>query len=134
MGYRAVAPTTCGTLRRVSYSALQLLSVLILSGLVSGTAVMLLPEVTLLSGLQDSASLAITSWTFYRDVLAISFVLFFGAVLVGLALVVTIPRVLNLALKPDVVYPLYGFHYWVQQTIARITNLKVFMDLFGDSS
>ena len=48
---------------------------------------------------------AFTSWTFYRDALAVSFVLFFGAVLVGLLVVVTVPRVLNLAIKPDKVYP-----------------------------
>ncbi len=132
--YRAVAPTNCGTLRRVSYSVLQLLSVLVLYGLGTGTAVMLLSEVPLLAELQNSASLAFTSWTFYRDGLAVSFVLFFGAVLAGLAIVFTVPRVLNLALKPDVVYPLYGFHYVMQRTIARMTNLKFFTSLFGDSS
>ena len=52
--------------------------------------------------------------------------LFFGAVLVGLAFVLTVPRVLNLAIEPDRVYPLYGFHYGVHRTIARMTNLKFF--------
>ena len=75
-----------------------------------------------------------TSWTFYLDALAISLVLFFGSVLVGLLVVVTVPRVLNLAIKPDKVYPLYGFHYWVHRAIARMTNIRFFDCLFGDSS
>ena len=33
---------------------------------------------------------------------------FFGAVLVGLLFVLTVPRLLNLVIKPDTVYPLYG--------------------------
>ena len=45
------------------------------------------------------------SWTFYGDALVVSFVLFFGAMLVGLLVVVTVPRLLNLAIKPDKVYP-----------------------------
>ncbi|MGH3931142.1 MAG: Pls/PosA family non-ribosomal peptide synthetase, partial [Pseudonocardiaceae bacterium] len=61
-------------------------------------------------------------------------VLFFGSVLVGLLVVVTVPRVLNLAIKPDKVYCLYGFHYWVHRAIARTTNIKFFTYLFGDSS
>jgi len=136
--YRAVAPTNCGILRRVSYSVLQLLNVLVLYGLGIDVAVILqievlqLPKASLLAGLLGP--LAFTSWTFYSEDLDISFVLFFGSVLAGLAIVFTLPRVLNLALRPNVVYPLYGFHFWVQQTIARMTNLRFFMDLFGDSS
>ena len=47
---------------------------------------------------------------------------------------VTVPRVLNLSIKPDKVYPLYGFHYSVHRAIARMTNIKFFTHLFGDSS
>ena len=54
--------------------------------------------------------------------------------LVGLLFVVTVPRLLNLAIKPDTVYPLYGFHDWVHRAIARMTNVKFFTHLFGDSS
>jgi non-ribosomal peptide synthetase-like protein len=61
-------------------------------------------------------------------------VLFFGAILVGLVFVGTVPRLLNLFIKPDKVYPLYGFHYWVQRAISRTTNRKFFTRLFGDSS
>jgi non-ribosomal peptide synthetase-like protein len=63
-----------------------------------------------------------------------SLVLFFGSTLVGLLVVVTVPRVLNLAIKPGKVYRLYGFHYAVHRTIARLTNWKFFIELLGDSS
>ena len=36
-------------------------------------------------------------WTFYVDALVVSLVLFFGALIVGLLVVFTVPRVLNLA-------------------------------------
>ena len=68
------------------------------------------------------------------DVLAVTVALFFGGLLLGLAFVLTVPRVLDRALKPDVVYPLYGWHFAVQRMIARTTNRKFYSDLFGDSS
>jgi hypothetical protein len=37
-------------------------------------------------------------------------------------------------LRPDRVHPLYGFHYSVQRAVARMTNLKFFKWLCGDSS
>ena len=61
-------------------------------------------------------------------------VLFFGSKLVALLLVFTLPRALNLMLKPDRTYQLYGFHYSVHRTISRLTNRKFFHELFGDSS
>ncbi|MGH7866967.1 MAG: Pls/PosA family non-ribosomal peptide synthetase, partial [Candidatus Dormibacteraceae bacterium] len=78
--------------------------------------------------------LALTSWTFYRDTLADSLMLYFGGILAGLVLVFTMPRVLNLTLKPDQIYPLYCFRYSLQRTISRLTNIKLFTYLFGDSS
>ena len=127
--YRTVEPAPCSTVRRVTYSALQLLRVLVLylpAGLF--TLSVLLPEIL------SSGHVALGRWTFYRDVLGISFVLFFLPVLTGLAFVLTVPRLLNRFLRPDTVYPLYGFHYAVQRTIARMTNAKFYTDLFGDSS
>ena len=46
----------------------------------------------------------------------------------------TVPRVLNLFLKPGAVYPLYGFHDRIHRMIARLTSVKFFTHLFGDSS
>jgi non-ribosomal peptide synthetase-like protein len=45
-----------------------------------------------------------------------------------------VPRLLNLFLKPGQTYVLYGFHYFLQQRIARATNSAFFNRVFGDSS
>jgi non-ribosomal peptide synthetase-like protein len=133
--YRTVDPTRCSTPRKFAYSALQLLNRLVLAGpLMIGIVVTLLAGVPLLAELMGPGRGVFTDWTLYPDMLIVSFVLFFGGVLGGLAFVLTVPRVLNLFLKPDKIYPLYGFHYWVQRTVARMTNLKFFTFLFGDSS
>ncbi len=78
--------------------------------------------------------LALNSWGFYRDTLIASSVVVFGAIAVGLIVVVTVPRLLNLALTPERVYPLYGIHYAIYRAIARLTNVKAFTRLYGDSS
>ena len=133
--YRTVEPAACSTLRRVGYAALQLLNVLAISlPLGVGALVMLVKAVPQLSAILDPATVAVTSAAFYLNALVTSLVLFFGSLVVGLLVVVTVPRVLNLAIRPDKVYRLYGFHYSLQRTIARLTNLKAFAFLFGDSS
>jgi non-ribosomal peptide synthetase-like protein len=64
----------------------------------------------------------------------VSAVLFFGAVVAGLVVLFTVPRLLSLAVRPDRVYPLYGFHYAVHRAVAGLTNIRFFPWLFGDSS
>ena len=63
-----------------------------------------------------------------------SFVLFFGSILVGLVIVTTVPRLLNLLIRPYKVYRLYGFYYGVHRWIVRLTNAKVLSNLVGDTS
>jgi non-ribosomal peptide synthetase-like protein len=41
---------------------------------------------------------------------------------------------LNLLIRPNKVYRLYGFHYGVHRWIVRLTNAKVLSNLVGDSS
>ncbi|MGH3900157.1 MAG: Pls/PosA family non-ribosomal peptide synthetase, partial [Pseudonocardiaceae bacterium] len=132
--YRTVAPARCGTLRRVLYSAGQVLTGLILAGpLGLAIVVPLLAKVPLLADVLGPGH-SLATWAFYRNVLVISLLLFFGGMLLGLVVVATVPRVLSLAIKPDTVYPLYGIRYWVQQMITRLTNSKFHLRLFGDSS
>ena len=133
--YRNVEPAVCGRLRRVSYSTLQLLKML---GLYAPLAIGLL-DVILSAKPLVTAGLAagpvdFTHAVFYRDALAASLLLYFGAILVGFLFVVTVPRMLNLAVQPDRTYRLYGFRYSVHRTIARVTNIRFFTYLFGDSS
>ena len=77
--YRTVEPAACGTLRRVGYTALQLLNVLALYlPLAFGGLIMLLKAVPALSGLLDPATVVVTTRGFYVDTLVISLVLYFG--------------------------------------------------------
>ncbi|MDQ2707845.1 MAG: AMP-binding protein [Actinomycetota bacterium] len=133
--YRTVAPARCGAMRRTIYAILMLLRLFLLYlPLVFGGAVALLASIPQLPALLDPTTVAFTSWTFYLNALIASFVLYFGALLGGLLLVCTVPRVLNRVIRPDRVYCLYGVHYWVHRVIGRMTNVKLFTELFGDSS
>src|SRR5439155_9369453 len=45
-----------------------------------------------------------------------------------------VPRALNVFIKPDTVYPLYGFRYTVYKIIVGLSRMRFFPLLFGDSS
>jgi non-ribosomal peptide synthetase-like protein len=133
--YRTVDRTDCGTVRRACYISMQLLQVLFLYlPLTIGGVSLLLTTFPKLDGTLDSASLGLTSWTIFRDALVASFVLCFGAVLVGLVFVGTVPRMLALAITPDKTYRLYGLRYSLHRMITRLTNSHFLTYLFGDSS
>ncbi|NMR31190.1 amino acid adenylation domain-containing protein [Arthrobacter sp. SF27] len=127
--YRTVEPASCTTRRRVIYSLLQLFNrfVLVVPAGLIGLA-MLLPDYL------ESQHLQLDNPRFYLDVLASTVVLFATGLLTGLVIAFTVPRLLNLALKPDTVYPLYGVHFTIQRMIAGMTNVKLYRDIFGDSS
>jgi non-ribosomal peptide synthetase-like protein len=133
--FRAIGPADCGTSRRVVYSLLQLVTSLVLTVPVAiGGLALLLVTFPQLGDVLDSGSLQLTSATLYYELLIGSFVLLFGSLLVGLLVVSTVPRVLDRAITPGRVYPLYGFHYSIHRAIARLTNVKPLIKLFGDSS
>lgn len=77
---------------------------------------------------------ALTLSELVSDALVLSLVLFLGFITLGLAALCTLPRLLSLAVRPDRVYPLYGFPYAVHRATAQMTNIKFFAWLFGDSS
>jgi non-ribosomal peptide synthetase-like protein len=133
--YRRVAAADSNRVRKIGYTVLQLLSLLLVGlPLAIGGAVVLFLQVPQLGTLLAPGPMAFTTLTFYRDAAAASAVLFVGLLIVGLLLLVVAPRLLNLAITPDKVYRLYGFHYWAHKTITALTNLKFFPYLFGDSS
>jgi non-ribosomal peptide synthetase-like protein len=135
LNYLRVAPARCGMLRRVSFCAITLLLLLFLYlPLLEGGIYVLLSVVPPLEKLVDPTMDAVQSGGLYLDALIYSLALFFGAALVGLLFVVTVPRVVNLFIKPDRVYPLYGFHYRIHRAITSMTSIKFFTHLFGDSS
>jgi non-ribosomal peptide synthetase-like protein len=75
-----------------------------------------------------------TSGGLYLEALVGSGVVLFGGALLGVVLVVTLPRLLNLAVRPDRTYPLYGARFSAQRMVAVLTNIKFFKNVLGDSS
>ncbi|MFJ8199423.1 Pls/PosA family non-ribosomal peptide synthetase [Streptomyces sp. NPDC096152] len=133
--YVRVAPARCGTLRRAGFGLFSLVQMLFLYlPLTVGGLYMIATGVPAFGRWLNREGAGVSSAEFLLDALAVSALLYFGAVVVGLAVLLTVPRLLNLVITPDKVYPLYGFHYGAHRTIARMTNLKFFAWLFGDSS
>jgi non-ribosomal peptide synthetase-like protein len=139
VNYLRVAPAPCSTLRRAGYAAFTLIAILFLwAPLLQLGLSLLYFEVSSLIEVLDpsvqSSTGVLTMQGHLIGALAFSVVLFFGAVLVGLLAVGTVPRVLSVFIKPDTVYPLYGFHYAVHRVIAGLGRMKFYGILFGDSS
>src|SRR2546421_1645581 len=138
VNYLRVAPARCGTLRRASFCAFTLLFVCLLYlPLMQGSLELLLAVAPSLGKVLDPTVPSVDALplqALFIGALVISLIFFFGLVLVGPVVVVTGPRVLNRLLKPDTVYPLYGFHDRVHRVSARITTIRFFLHLFGDSS
>src|SRR5216117_695919 len=135
VNYVKVPPARCGTLRRAAYSAAALLVVLLLYlPLVQVGFSLATVAASSLAEVLDPSARAGTVWGLVIEALLFSLVLFCGLELVGLLLTVAVPRVLNAFIKPDTVYPLYGFHDAAHRAIARIGNLRFFTYLFGDSA
>jgi non-ribosomal peptide synthetase-like protein len=115
--YGGVEPLACGTTRKVAYSLVQLLGIVALR----------LPLTIGLTALVVSGLAGLSALVF-------SLVFFAGSILTSLAVVLTVPRVLNRFIEPGRPYRMYGFHYAVHRTIERITNARFFPRLLGDSS
>lgn len=125
--YRRVPDVYCGTTRRVVYSLFQL----------AGRLLIVLPVGYLLLDLLLPAGLDTdhaAGPAFIETVLLSTLVYFVAMFLVGLVITVTVPRVLNRFLQPDVVYPLYGVHWSIHRTIVLLSNVPLYKDVFGDSS
>jgi non-ribosomal peptide synthetase-like protein len=130
-----VAPASCGTLRRAWFGLVTLSQLFfVYIPLAVGGLYMLFTVVPALGSRLGPDSVELTTGALVVDALVLSCAMFLGFVVLGLAALFTVPRLLSLAVKPDKVYPLYGFHYSLHQATARITNLRFFAWLFGDSS
>ena len=133
--YGMVERVRCGRVRRAAYSTLQVLSLLLLYvPLGIGGGALLLAAVPRLGALLEAEAVALTGWTFFLDAAVVSAVLFFGSAIVGIVVVVVVPRILGRAIQPGRVYRLYGIRWSIHRSIARLTNLKFYLQLFGDSS
>jgi non-ribosomal peptide synthetase-like protein len=132
--YQSVPAAKCGTSRRFAFGATQLLTAVLSTSLLIAIAMTAVTEVPFFVRLLHSEPTAFGGARFYLDALFLSIAWFFGSIVVRLVFMVTVPRLLNLAVTPDRVYRLYGFHYWAQSAITRTTNSPFFFELFGDSS
>lgn len=135
VNYLRVPPAECATVRKVSFCAVTLLGAFLLYlPLVEGGVYLLGSLVPSLNAVLDPSTGGVVLGRLLIAAAVLSGVIFFGAVLVGLPLVLGISRALNAFIEPDKVYPLYGFHDRVQRTIARAGRIRLFTFLFGDSS
>lgn len=132
---RLVGARDRGGLRGTAYSVFKLLTMaLVTAPLAVGGVLVLIAAIPQFEAVQGSGTEASSGWTLVGGALALSFAQFFGLLLAGLVLVMTVPRLLNLAVKSDTIYPLYGVRYWAHRKIAAITNIAFFPRLLGDSS
>ncbi|MPY36396.1 peptide synthetase [Streptomyces adustus] len=133
--YVRVAPAGCGTLRRTWFGLVTLVQMFLLYvPLAVGGMYMLFAQIPALGKRIQSDTPLNSPSEFLTDAVLLSVALFFGFVVLGLAVLFTVPRLLALVIKPDQAYPLYGFRYAVHRATARMTNIKFFAWLFGDSS
>ncbi|MFW3386610.1 UNVERIFIED_CONTAM: phosphopantetheine-binding protein [Kocuria sp. CPCC 205274] len=121
--------------RRGLFAAYELVAVLGLGRIILSLAIILtvlaFPRV---AALLESHPHAFTNWVFYADAVAFAGVGVLGGTVVGLVVMTTVPRVLQLLLKPDTVYPLFGLRHAAERAVERLTNSQLMGQLFGDSS
>lgn len=86
------------------------------------------------AALLETEAFAFTNWVFYADAIAYAALAVFGGTVVSLLIVTTVPRVVQLAVKPDTVYPLFGLRHAAERAVSRMTNKPMLTGLFGDSS
>jgi len=132
--YRRVRGAGCSGLRKAAYSVVQLLLLLgVVLPLGISSLILLVSLVPQLAALLGEGPPAALTWTFYRDALVLSTALFIGALLFGLSVMIIVPRLLRVLVRPNKVYRLYGISYWAHRTIGRLTNSKFFLQVFGDT-
>jgi non-ribosomal peptide synthetase-like protein len=133
--FQDVEPAPVGTRRRAVYGAMEILTmVAVYLPIALGGTYLLATRVPPFDTLVRSSPSDVLTWGFQRDAMLGALILLVGGIGLGLLVIGTVPRLLNLVLEPDRVYPLYGFHYAVHRAIGRLTNVPFFLQLFGDSS
>lgn len=133
--YLRVAPARCGTLRRACFSLSSLVHLFLLFlPLTVGGVYMVINAIPSLDDRLDPDAGTMSPPVLLLDAVEMSLVVFFGVGILGLVALYTLPRLLSLAVRPDRVYPLYGFRYAAHRAIAVMTNIKFYAWLFGDSS
>ena len=132
--YRRLPVAGGGGVRRVVFTAVQLLNLLLVGLPLGGSGLVLLSRTPAVDAFVDGPSDGTSAVVSALRVVAAASTAFVAFVVVGLAVVTVVPRLLRPLVRPDRTYPLYGVHYWAHRVVARITNVRFFAYLFGDSS
>ena len=132
--YRGIGPDRSSELRRLAFSLLQLLGLFGLGPLAVTASVLVFTRVPAVTDVIADGEWTLGGNAFYLAVLGIACVLFFGVLLLGLMVMVTVPRLLSRVVQPGKVYRLYGLRYLAQLLIATLTNSQLLVLLLGDSS
>jgi non-ribosomal peptide synthetase-like protein len=135
VNYRRAQPLPSGRVRRVAYGTVQMATLLLVTmPLAVAAAVAALIKVPAVSRLAATDAGNLVTAAFYQEGLVVSAALFIGTILLGAAVVLTVPRVLARFITPGRAYPLYGLRHWMHRAIRRLTNIKFYLELMGDSS
>jgi non-ribosomal peptide synthetase-like protein len=135
VNYQSAGSLPCGWLRRTAYGSMQLLTLLFVTlPLAVCVAVTALTKVPAVVSLAAWGAGGLTTASFYEEGLVLSTVVFFGAILLGGVVVVTVPRILRRLVTPGRSYPLYGWRHGVHRAIRQLTNVGFYLELIGDSS
>ncbi|WP_262104408.1 Pls/PosA family non-ribosomal peptide synthetase [Arthrobacter sp. Marseille-P9274] len=133
--YATVEPTPYRPWRRGWFAVSQVLTTLGLGRTIIGLAITLVvlanPNV---AALLESHEWAFAEWVFYADAVAYAGLSVFGGTVMALVLITTLPRLLQLAVKPDTVYPLFGLRDAAARAVGKMTNSPMLGGIFGDSS
>jgi non-ribosomal peptide synthetase-like protein len=130
-----VPPARCGRPRRLGFALTTLAQLILLYlPLTVGGVYMVCAEVPSLREQLDPAAQGASAAALVADALLVATVVYFGGVLLGLFALFGASRLLRLAVRPDRVYPLYGFHYALHRAVSTLTNIRFFTWLLGDSS
>lgn len=121
--------------RRATYSIAQVLNLAVIKLPLAVLVPLLVAEHPVWTpALEGSAFTPLTSQIFHVELMAVAFVLFIGPAFIRLVTAMTIPRLLNRSIAEGTVYPIYTVRFGIHRTITRLTNLRFFTRLFGDSS
>ena len=78
--------------------------------------------------------LPVTKLSDVNTILMWTALIFVAAIPIGLLFMTMLIRVFNFFIKEDKIYPVYSFHYLIQQRIQSLSNSRFYNNLFGDSS
>ena len=132
--YRGIGPNRSSELRRLAFSLLQLFGLFGLGPLAVTAGVLVFTRVPAVTDVVAEGEWTLGGNAFYLAVLGIACALFFGVLLLGMMVMVTVPRLLSRVVQPGKVYRLYGLRYLAQLLIATLTNSQLLVLLLGDSS